>query len=78
MRETKASAQLSAFDEYNEGFKDGLRAFAWWKDGTQFVGSCGTMLQQAIDGMVSNPEYAPPAIELSSRQLAEFAKGVDD
>jgi hypothetical protein len=31
------------------GFIEGLKAFAWWKDGTQYVGTCGTTLQKAID-----------------------------
>lgn len=77
-RESKASAQCAAFDEYNEGFKDGLRAFAWWKDGVQYVGTCGTTLLQAIDGMASNPEYAPPPLELTVREFVALAKGVDD
>ena len=31
------------------GFVAGLKEYAWWKDGTQYVGSCGTTLQQAIE-----------------------------
>ena len=31
-----------------EGKKEGLRVFAWWKDGTQYVGSCGTTLKEAL------------------------------
>jgi hypothetical protein len=30
------------------GFRDGLREYAWWKDGAQQVGSCGTTLKQAM------------------------------
>ena len=30
-------------------FIAGLREYAWWKDGVQYVGTCGTTLQQAID-----------------------------
>ena len=33
---------------YKQGFIDGLRAYAWWKDGTEWVGTCGTTLKQAI------------------------------
>lgn len=33
---------------YLHGYIDGLRAFAWWKDGTQYVGTCGTTLNDAI------------------------------
>ena len=31
-----------------EGYIAGLTAYAWWKDGTQYVGSCGTTLESAI------------------------------
>lgn len=37
--------------EYRQGFEDGLRAFAWWKDGVQYVGTCGTTLTRAIEGI---------------------------
>ncbi len=33
---------------YREGYEDGLRAYAWWKDGIEYVGSCGTTLKQAL------------------------------
>jgi len=32
---------------YRKGYEDGLRDFAWWKDGIQYVG-CGTTLKQAL------------------------------
>lgn len=35
-------------DEYRRGFIAGLREYAWWKDGVQYVGSCGTTLKDAI------------------------------
>ena len=31
-----------------KGYERGLRAFAWWKDGVQYVGTCGTTLKEAI------------------------------
>lgn len=31
------------------GIIEGLKRFAWWKDGTQFVGTCGTTLKKAIE-----------------------------
>lgn len=31
------------------GYIDGLKAFAWWKDGVQYVGTCGTTLKEAIE-----------------------------
>lgn len=35
-------------ESYKEGYKDGLTAYAWWKDGVQYVGSCGTTLKDAM------------------------------
>jgi len=37
------------YEEYAEGFIAGLECFAWWKDGTQYVGTCGMTLQRAIE-----------------------------
>jgi len=34
--------------DYYDGYIDGLTAFAWWKDGTQYVGTCGRTLKEAI------------------------------
>ena len=34
---------------YIEGVKFGLYAFAWWIDGTQYVGTCGTTLKEALE-----------------------------
>jgi len=33
---------------YHDGYQDGLCAYAWWKDGVQYVGSCGTTLSAAL------------------------------
>ena len=33
---------------WTDGVIAGLREYAWWKDGTQYVGSCGTTLKDAI------------------------------
>ena len=32
-----------------KGYLAGLETFAWWKDGTQYVGTCGTTLKEAIE-----------------------------
>ena len=34
---------------YEEGFITGLREYAWWKDGVQYVGTCGQTLKEAIE-----------------------------
>lgn len=36
---------LSAFER---GWIAGLTAYAWWRDGTEYVGTCGTTKNQAI------------------------------
>lgn len=33
---------------YKEGVCDGVRRFAWWRDGVQYVGTCGTTLDKAL------------------------------
>jgi hypothetical protein len=33
---------------YHQGFRDGLREFAWWNNGFQYVGTCGKTLKDAI------------------------------
>lgn len=35
--------------EYYEGFIAGLTEYAWWQDGIQHVGSCGTTLKTAVE-----------------------------
>lgn len=35
-------------EAYKQGFIDGLKCFAWWKDGQEYVGTCGTKLEDAI------------------------------
>src|SRR6185295_9382994 len=34
---------------YKQGFIDGLTAFAHWRDGEQYVGTCGRNLKNAIE-----------------------------
>ena len=45
------------------GFIAGLREYAWWRDGEQQVGSCGTTLREAIDRAKS--EYHVQTVEES-------------
>lgn len=33
---------------YNQGYTKALRNYAYWKDGKQFVGSCGRTLEEAL------------------------------
>jgi len=34
--------------EYLRGYRDGIRAFAWWRDGVEYVGTCGWTLEDAL------------------------------
>ena len=34
--------------DYERGVRDGIREYAWWKDGTQYVGTCGRTLEYAL------------------------------
>lgn len=34
--------------EYKRGFIDGLCAYAHWKDGVEYVGTCNTTLKEVI------------------------------
>lgn len=45
--EDEATAAERAF--FTAGKIEGVRLYAWWKDGVQYVGHCGTTLAQAIE-----------------------------
>nr|WP_277611323.1 YqaJ viral recombinase family protein [Microbulbifer celer] len=47
--------QEPQFSEYQRGYIDGLKAFAHWKDGTQYVGTSGKTLKQAIQEFIEEP-----------------------
>lgn len=36
-------------EAYLYGVKDGITMFAHWKDGVQYVGSCGLTLKKALE-----------------------------
>lgn len=39
-------------EAYNRGFVDGVTKYAWWRDGTQYVGTCGITLKDAVKDYV--------------------------
>jgi hypothetical protein len=47
-------------NDYDRGYVDGIRAFAHWKDGTQYVGTCGMKMSDAIVQRKKTPGYDPP------------------
>lgn len=42
--------------QYQMGYLDGLRAYAWFKDGTQYVGTTGKTLAEAVDEFLKEQE----------------------
>lgn len=40
--------EFEPLDLYERGYVDGLRAWAWWKDGRMHVGTSGTSLATAV------------------------------
>ena len=42
---------------YLQGYLDGMSSFAHWKDGVQYVGTCGTTLKKAIEDIDSDPKF---------------------
>ena len=53
--ETGRSISMCSYHEdlfkknYYRGMRTGLTMFAHWKDGEQFVGTCGTRLKDALE-----------------------------
>ncbi len=44
----KAEAERMRDDAVREAWEEGVRNWAWWKDGVQYVGSCGMTLDAAL------------------------------
>ena len=42
---------------YRKGWKDGVTLFAWWAEGEQQVGTCGTTLKKALTEIM--PKHFP-------------------
>lgn len=48
-----------AADSYDRSYSDGLAAYAWWKDGSQYVGTTGTTLRDADLNRKHGWNYTP-------------------
>jgi len=48
---------------YYEGVREGLTRYAHWKDGVQYVGTCGKTLKEAIAGVNIEEQDALDALE---------------
>lgn len=58
---------------YRNGVKDGLRQFAHWKDGKEFVGTCGTTLKSALE----SADEAPITLDHEGFRRVEYKPWFD-
>jgi hypothetical protein len=63
-------------DAYLRGFLDGIREYAWWKDGVQYVGSCGTTLKDAIATAKRDKELGKLIYEYLCKQAGKLFEDV--
>lgn len=56
---------MTTEEAYKKGFLDAMECWAWWKDGEQYLGVCGTKLKYATEdhALAANPFYRPPTGE---------------
>lgn len=68
--DARIAASLAAAREQGrrEGVEQGLRMYAWWKDGTEWVGTCGTTLKDAIARLRRESEAKPRCPTCGSRR----------
>ena len=50
---------------YYDGFITGFKAYAWWKDGIEYVGSYDTTLKEAIEKAEVSPFFFKDANRIS-------------
>ena len=60
--ERTADARDDLVQAYDMGFLDGVRAYAWYKDGRQEVGTTGRTLKDALEGFRKTWNYQPPTL----------------
>jgi len=51
---------VDAHEAYKQGFIDGMKAYAWWNDGHEEVGTTGTTLKKAVEDVEKTWNYNPP------------------
>lgn len=54
LRRPRQELQLS---EYQRGYIDGLKAFAYWKHGIQYVGTCSKTLDEAVQEFIEEQPF---------------------
>ena len=67
--------------QFYGGYEIGLRLYAYWKDGVQYVGSCGTTLEKALaqmkEGMAIDLKNAVADRDLEIDFVMEVIEGLD-
>lgn len=48
---------------YYDGVREGIKQYAHWKDGVQYVGTCGTTLNTAIERINAEETRAVELLE---------------
>lgn len=48
-RQRRRQRLVTLQSEYIRGKEDGIRLYAWWKDGIQYVGTTGWTLKEALE-----------------------------
>jgi len=48
--------QLAQTRAYYKGIREGVEKFAWWKDGRQYVGTCGSTLKDVLHDLANFEE----------------------
>ena len=54
---------------YYNGIREGIEQYAHWKDGVQYVGTCGTTLKKALERIDSEEKRALVMLE-DRREIA--------
>jgi hypothetical protein len=60
-------AERHRINAFFNGMADGIRMFAHWKDGTEYVGSCDTPLKSELSRVEAERASALLAIDISER-----------
>ncbi len=48
---------------YKQGYTDGMTSFAWWRDGEEYVGTCGTKLKDAVANIDRSVFFKPNEVD---------------
>lgn len=69
--------EFEPLTQYEAGYVDGLREYAWWKDGRMQVGTTGTSLAQAVRRFFEHRENTGQRTDPDAPVLGYCPHGVD-